>query len=264
MVVSILGCGWLGMALARDLVKNGIQVKGSGTSAEKLIILNAAGISGYIIKIGDGPVLYADSDFWNCDVLIIASNVKLAQNPGYLAGLKRIMVIPAVKNIKKLIFLSSISVYGEPNSTVDEDSALAPNTPSALSLVELEALFSDVPQALVLRLGGLVGPGRMPGSFFAGKKDVPNGGAPINLIHLTDCVGLCKLLINAASIPKYLNAVAPDHPEKGNFYYLAAAKQGLSLPEFLEEKNQWKIVNSRYIDELGYQFEVNDWRSWIA
>jgi len=263
MVVSILGCGWLGIALAKDLVKQGVEVKGSTTSSAKLQTLMEAGIAGSVIKLDGEEAVDADSDFWNCDVLVIASNVKLAQNPGYHDAMRAVVTVIESKGIQRVIFLSSISVYGEPNCIVDEDTVPAAKTASAEQLLALEALFNDVPEAVMLRLGGLVGPGRMPGAFFAGKKNVPNGEAAVNLIHLADCIGICKLLISASAVPRYLNAVSPDHPAKNSFYAEAATSQGLPLPEFIAEQGQWKIVNSRYIKALGYQFKIDNWLDWI-
>jgi nucleoside-diphosphate-sugar epimerase len=256
MKVSILGCGWLGMALGKDLVKDGIQVMGSATSIEKAAAINAADIGGFVIKLDEAASIDTGLDFWDCDVLFIASNVKLANNKGYLMGLKRLAALIASKPIKRLIFLSSISVYGEPNAVVDESTRPDPQTPSAVSILELEELFENIPKAIVLRLGGLIGPGRMPGAFFAGKKAVPNGQAPVNLIHLADCIGICKLLLSLKALPKFINAVAPDHPAKKNFYRAAALKQGLMVPEFIDELGQWKIVNCQFLEAIGYRFRV--------
>ncbi|HAP82964.1 MAG TPA: NAD(P)-dependent oxidoreductase, partial [Enterobacteriaceae bacterium] len=42
----------------------------------------------------------------------------------------------------------------------------------------------------------LVGPGRHPGRFFAGKSG-PNGNHGVNLVHLEDVVGAISLLLEA-------------------------------------------------------------------
>ena len=39
--ISIMGCGWLGLPLAAQLVKAGYNVKGSTTTPEKLEVLQA-------------------------------------------------------------------------------------------------------------------------------------------------------------------------------------------------------------------------------
>jgi len=45
-------------------------------------------------------------------------------------------------------------------------------------------------------MSGLVGRERKAGRFFAGKRDVPEGNAPVNLVHLDDCMGVVEALIN--------------------------------------------------------------------
>lgn len=43
--ISILGCGWLGLPLAKALIENGFSVKGSTTSTDKLTALENDGIT---------------------------------------------------------------------------------------------------------------------------------------------------------------------------------------------------------------------------
>jgi len=69
MVVSILGCGWLGKPLAVSLVKKGFYVKGSTTSTEKLNELNQLNISPFLIDISMDINIV---EFLKTDVLIIA------------------------------------------------------------------------------------------------------------------------------------------------------------------------------------------------
>ena len=42
--IAILGCGWLGLPLAKSLLSKGYKVKGSTTSESKLEILENAGV----------------------------------------------------------------------------------------------------------------------------------------------------------------------------------------------------------------------------
>src|SRR5574343_621841 len=50
--IAILGCGWLGLPLAKSLLSKGYEVKGSTTSESKLVILKNAVSS---------PSVYSDS-----------------------------------------------------------------------------------------------------------------------------------------------------------------------------------------------------------
>ena len=42
--IGIIGCGWLGLPLAKEFVSNNYKVKGSTTTKEKLEILENEGI----------------------------------------------------------------------------------------------------------------------------------------------------------------------------------------------------------------------------
>ena len=95
--------------------------------------------------------------------------------------------------------------------------------------------------------------------------DIPSGLAPINLIHLDDCVGITKAIIKQGVFGHTVNAVAPHHPAKMVFYTQSATKSGLELPEFLPELKEWKIVNSDMVGkELNYQYEIANWYDWLA
>ena len=97
-------------------------------------------------------------------------------------------------------------------------------------------------------------------NFFAGKINIPNGLAPVNLIHLTDCIDITRSVINYGITSCIINAVAPHHPTKIDFYKEAAKRSGLNIPEFILEKTKWKIVNSIYLSKLiPYKFKIDNW-----
>ncbi len=265
MRVSILGCGWYGTALARALHAKKYIVNGSATTASKAIQLEELGIKGFEIRISSDTELDAGSAFWNTDVLIIASNVKLVADNSYVKGMQQVATMIRNNGIQKVVFISSTSVYGDTNGFVNEDSPSVAKSGSANALIQLEEtiLGATAPKTTILRFGGLVGPGRMPGRFFAGKSDIPNGRAPVNLIHLEDCIGITLRLLNMELVPVYLNAVSPDHPTRSTFYTAAAGKQHLPLPEFIDEQLDWKVVQSTRMELLGYDFIIKDWMTWI-
>jgi 3-hydroxyisobutyrate dehydrogenase-like beta-hydroxyacid dehydrogenase len=49
--ISILGCGWLGLPLAKSLLAKSYEVKGSTTSENKLEVLINAGILPFQIQL---------------------------------------------------------------------------------------------------------------------------------------------------------------------------------------------------------------------
>jgi nucleoside-diphosphate-sugar epimerase len=265
MTISILGCGWYGKALGLSLINNGNTVKGSSTSPAKMKTLAEAGIIPRLVDIKPESEAYND-DFFNCDVLIICIPPKTRQGEGgdYLPKIKRIISATKKQGVEKVIYISSTAVYGDNNTEVTELDNPEPDTESGKVLLEAENLFGTEPafKTAILRFAGLVGPGRHPGRFFAGKTDIPNGLAPVNLIHLDDCIGITTAIIKRNAFGRVFNGVSPHHPAKSAFYRKASLHAGLATPEFIDEQGNWKLINSLNVPGiLNYNFAVPDWNS---
>jgi len=259
--ISILGCGWFGLHLAQSLITAGFTVKGSTTSNDKLAVLAETGITPFLLDLST-PIV--KTDFFNCEVLVIAvpPKARAGQAGNYVPAMQRLVEAITAYGIQRVIFISATSVYGDHNTEVDEHTVPAPDTLSGEVLVTAENLFRNAEafQTTILRFAGLVGPGRDPGRFFAGKTDIANGLAPVNLLHQADATGICKAVIEQSCYGYTVNACAPHHPARNDFYTKAAERAGLALPKFHPEKLQWKIVNSVYVKPLlGYEFEVENW-----
>jgi len=266
MVVSILGCGWYGKALAANLLKNGHFVKGSGTSPEKLEALSSLGVLPHLLKF-DTSEDTCDPVFFKCDVLVISIPPKLKTGEGgeYLSKIQHIITACIQYQVKKVIYISSTGVYGEYNSEVNEFADPKPDTASGLALHNAEQLFQkeSLFKTTVIRFGGLIGPGRHPGRFFAGKTNIPNGLAPVNLIHQSDCVAITMTIIGNDAFGFLFNACSPDHPAKSEFYSAMAVKANLPTPQFINELKNWKVVNSANLSKiLGYEFGMKQLKDY--
>ena len=68
--ISILGCGWFGLALAKKLAESGYDVKGSSTSPEKLSLLADEKIKPYLVNFSSEQII-ADAEFFETDALFI-------------------------------------------------------------------------------------------------------------------------------------------------------------------------------------------------
>jgi len=260
MTVSILGCGWFGQALADALLRKGTAVQGSTTSPDKLAVLQNAGVIPYLIDLAGeaDPGVYAS--FFSCDVLVVSIPPRVLQQPAgsFLKQVEKLIGLLCRYEAKQIIFISSTSVYGDNCGSVDERDEPKPDHVSGEVLLAAERMFREQTlfRTAIVRFGGLIGPGRDPGRFFAGKKDVPNGLAPVNLIHLRDCIGICQAVLQKQWYGYTLNACAPQHPSRKGFYTKASHDAGLELPEFVDESVAVKIVNSVYAGpELGYEFQ---------
>jgi nucleoside-diphosphate-sugar epimerase len=258
--ISILGCGWYGLELARELIKKGYTVKGSTTTPEKMINLQQSGLIPYLISFSEREDHF-DPDFFNCDLLIISIPPKRSSSEQHIFLLKigKIAKAAISGNIQNIIFISSTSVYGDDNEEVNELTAPNPETESGKAILAAESLLKNSPEftTTILRFGGLIGPGRDPGKFFAGKLAIPNGKAPVNLIHLSDCIGLTLSIIEKQAFGYTYNACTTDHPTRSVFYTAASLKSGFEKPQFNDELLSWKLVHSIYVPEkLDYEFKV--------
>lgn len=265
--VSILGCGWYGLALAKRLVSAGYLVKGSSTSVEKLAVLSSLSIQPFLINFQE-DVIASNPEFFQTELLLIAIPPKRSssEQASFLGKIQKIAAMAQAQKVSQVIFISSTSVYGESNGEMTSSSPAIPDTASGKAMLETEQWLSGNPSftTTILRFAGLVGPGRNPGRFFAGKQDIPNGRAPINLVHQEDCVEFTLALMEQAAFGQIYNVCSPDHPSKQIFYVKAAAQAQLPLPAFIDELLNWKIVSGETCNTaFQYQYRITDFSEWM-
>lgn len=251
--ISILGCGWLGKALGKILVASGYSVMGSTTRAEKVGEMQSVGIVPFVFSVCDLSSFILVEPFFNCDVLVISlpQGARRGKAEEYIDQINAVMKAAKAGNSKHVILISTTSVYPNLNRVVTEDDA-DPKNP----IVKAEAIVVDwrIPST-VIRFAGLFGPGRDPGRFLAGKRDVSGGNLPVNLIQLDDCIEIIKRIIERNIWNKVFNACADEHPTKKDFYPRAALAIGLEPPTFSDDINEYKIVSNAKVKEiLGFEF----------
>lgn len=264
--VAIVGLGWLGMPLALALSARGWQVTGSKTTQDGVEAARMCGIDSYMLQLT--PELVCDTDdldaLMNVDALVITLPARRSGPGGefYMQAMQEIVDSALAHRIPRIIFTSSTSVYGDVAGTVKEDTARHPVTTSGRVLKDLEDWLHNLPGTSVdiLRLAGLVGPGRHPGRFFAGKT-APNGQHGVNLVHLDDVVGAITLLLQAPKGGHIYNICAPAHPARSTFYPAMARQLDLPVPQFTDARadDKGKIVDgSRITKELGFDYQYPD------
>jgi nucleoside-diphosphate-sugar epimerase len=259
--ISILGCGWLGLPLAKTLLGNEFSVKGSTTSTDKISVLENSGIQAFMVALSENDILGNTNEFLeNSTILIIDIPPKLRGNSkeNFVAKIKTLIPFIEKSTIKKVLFISSTSVFGEDNLIVTEETIPNPDTESGKQLLESEQLLQNNSnfKTTVLRFGGLIGEDRHPIKFLAGRKNIENPNAPINLIHQNDCIGIILKILERNSWNETFNAVTPFHPSRKEYYTQKAIDLHLDLPEFNAENSLvGKIISSSKIEKfLGYSF----------
>ena len=235
--ISILGCGWLGLPLAKALLQNEFSVKGSTTSLEKIPDLEQAGVEPFLLA------LHTDTIQGNIITFLEHSEILLIDIPPKLRGNNKEDFIGKIKtlippieksSIKKVLFVSSTSVYADENGLITEKTIPKPDTESGKQLLQAEQLLQSNSNfnTTIIRFGGLIGEDRHPIRFLSGRENLENPDAPINLIHQKDCIGIILKIIEKKSWKETFNAVAPFHPSLEMYYSQKAIDLGLNLPKY--------------------------------
>lgn len=245
--VSILGCGWLGKALAIDLLEKDYSVKGSTTTPTKLDALCESGISSFLIHIEN---LESSSDFFASDVLVIAITSK------NIDAFRDLIQVVEESTIQKVIFISSTSVYPNLNRVITENDQLV-DAP----LVDIELVIQSSPSFdwNIVRFAGLLGYERHPSNWFRNKL-IPQPNGFVNMIHRDDCIAIIEKLISNEYPNEVFNACSNHHPTRRSFYTYAKLSKAMTPPTFIEDREEsWKIISSDKLQhQLQYTFKYDD------
>ena len=264
--VLVLGCGWLGMALAQHLVASGYLVLGTTTSPDNIPMMEAAGIQAHVLRLGADFGAPAEALLHQllraADVLVLNVPPRAAAAGAYPTLLRPVHRAVATAGTPHVLFVSSTSVYPNEPRVMNEADA-ASTRDAASDILRAEGHF--VPRygqwkSTVVRLGGLIGPGRAPGRFLAGRRDLAQGNAPVNLVHLTDVVGVLASIIEHEAWGHTFNVCANQHPLRREFYPAAAQYLNLEAPTFKDEAEvSGKTIDSSLVRSLlPYQFQHDD------
>lgn len=260
--ISILGCGWLGLPLAKALLENGFLVNGSTTSQEKLSTLKKSGIQPFLLSLEVKSISGDIENFLEGSITLIINippKLRSSEKENFVLKIKNVIPYIEKSSIQNVLFISSTSVYGENDSTVNEETIRKPKTENGKQLLQVEQLLLNNSKfkTTILRFGGLIGDDRHPIYILAGKTNLENPEAPINLIHKKDCIGIIEKIIELDSWDETFNAVTPFHPIRKEYYTQKAIDLGLVPPEFNSESPTFrKIISSTKVEKvLGYTFK---------
>lgn len=250
-IIGIMGCGWFGLPLAKALLKSGFSVKGTTTSIDKLKTLEDQGIHAFEISILETQIKGPIASFLE-DINVLVINIPpglrgKGTTVSYIDRMHTLLKAIKKSKLQKVIFVSSTSVYGDAQGKVSEEIIPIPTTVSGKQLLQSENLFKTETafQTTVVRFGGLLGPNRHPVHMLSGKQHLKNGNAPVNLIHLNDCIAVLTAILKEDKWNEIFNAVHPEHPSKKEYYTNSAISKGITPPAYTSSNTkQYKIVNS--------------------
>lgn len=244
----IIGCGYVGRRVAQKWIERGDTVFALTRSAEHANQLHELGVQSVIGDVTDAATLVA---LPAAETVLYAVGFDRksghAMRDVYVGGLRNVLDRVA-KTARKFVYVSSTSVYGQQaGERVDETSPCEPATENGRICREAEELVRQVlPKgdgfgergAVILRLAGIYGPGRLIARMEALKRGDPLPGNPdawLNLIHVDDAVTTVLAAADRGrSGDTYL--VCDDEPPMRRDYYAQLAKLvGVPVPPMTPE-----------------------------
>ena len=246
--LTILGAGWLGFELG-NVLKNDFKIKVSSRTKDKLKIYEEEGFDSYILN--EENLTFLD-ELLDTNYLFI--NFPPSKFEDYLSFLNKIYSSKKIKEIEKIIFISSTSIYPNIEGLFTEDYEI--NEPSSKIVFEAENLIKDKSD-VIFRVAGLVGGSRYFGKRSANKViEFPK--TPINFVHRNDVINATKFVIDK-NISGIFNLCSNTHPTKEEIYSFNSKKYNFEKPIFLESGNFLnRLIDGTKIEKEGFTYKYEN------
>jgi nucleoside-diphosphate-sugar epimerase len=281
MRVLIVGCGYVGLPLGAELVRQGHEV--FGLRRHPPADFGPTGIIPLAADLTRPETLAGLPRAFDWVVNCAASAGGGAEDYRqlYLQGNEQLLAWLAGSPPQKFVYTSSTSVYGQTDgSVVTETSPVEPAAATARVLVAAEqrllaAARTGFP-AVVLRVAGIYGPGRGHAfrQFLQGEARVEGDGSRVlNMIHRDDVAGAIEAALQRGRAGNIYNAV-DDEPvtQRAFFDWLAAGLKRPPPPPVPADAESWRkrgitnkrVSNGKLRGELEYEFKFPNFRAGYA
>jgi nucleoside-diphosphate-sugar epimerase len=283
MDVAILGCGYVGLELGRQLAERGHRLIGVRRSDDGLAAIEEAGFEAVQADVTEPSSLGEVPD---ADALVFAASAggrdAAAAREVYVEGLRTAIEHFGARDDPpdRLVYTGSTGVYGDHGGEwVDEETAIEAESEKAEVLAEAERIALEEADdrsidGTVTRFGGLYGPGRTRIDRYL-KGPVTEGY--LNVVHRDDAAGAVRFLLEEDRLRGEVVLVVDDEPvSKWAFADWLADQCGVEPPakrtlaKRLEDPDLPKSARQRLraskrcsnakLRELGYEFAYPTFR----
>jgi nucleoside-diphosphate-sugar epimerase len=303
----LFGYGYLGARLARLWRQAGRKVTVVTRSPAKSQLLRTEGFGTILADVGDAATLAAIPSDIRDQVETVAFAVgyergkegaeRRSIHDVYAGGVKNVLDAfagrtaagrnsPLTPHPSPLfLYISSTGVYGDADGEwVDETTPCAPSREGGRACLAAEDAIASHPggaRAVILRLAGIYGPGRIPRAEALRRHepiDAPAEGY-LNLIHVDDAARIVcevedRLKSRPLPLPRVYN-VADGNPGLRREYYAELARLlDAPSPTFVEPAPgsaaaaraaaDKRIANRRLREEIGVTLEYPSYREGLA
>ncbi len=234
MNVALVGGGFLGMALARALgpgtvvaTRSGQWRDGEPPRGVRMHALDLCHATLDVEPLGGANALH---------IAVAPGNRAADRRALYVEGTRRLLEQTAHVGWQRIVYVSSTSALPEVDGWVFDDETRRPDGDRGRVQRDAEDVVLDFARArglpaVVLRCGGLYGPGRPLGRLYRQRHDGPlpgDGDAPTNLIHLDDAVSASLAALRApAHLEGVIHVVDDDHCSRRAMYERVAGSENL-------------------------------------
>ena len=274
MRITIVGSGYIGMALARHWRQQpAINLTLTTTSPSRLAALEPLADQVRVLRADDPAALHGGLAHADAAVFCLApTGDRQVDADGYratyrdgMATLQRLL--PELPQLRQIVYTGSCSVYGDAGGAwVDERTPAAPADEHGRILLESEGLLarcrSEGRRVCVLRLGAIHGPERELTDRFArlaGSTRPGSGAQHCSWIHRDDVVGAV-----AAAVREGWNEVVnlvDDQPwTVAGLLDAVCRARGLApvqwdTAQMPEPSPADRRISNRRLHELGYRLQ---------
>ena len=195
---AILGCGYVGQAVATLWRQQGLTVTATTTRPERLEALRRVADRALVVRGDDGAAVANLLAGQQVLLICVGAGRQANYEATYLNTAKTVVnALAQAPDLQQIIFTSTYSVYGNYGGAwAREDSPAQPATDNGKMMLETEQVLLSAATAqrrvCVFRLGGIYGPGRELAKIYgrsAGTTRPGTGEEASNWIHLEDIVG---------------------------------------------------------------------------
>lgn len=271
----IIGCGDTGVRLAARAVAAGEDVLGVVRSAESAARVRSVGARVLCLDL--------DADVGSlpaCRRLIYSAPPPRDGDTD--ARMQRVLLaMPEVPT--HVVYISTSGVYGDcGDDWVDETRTVAPTTSRAMRRVDAEhQIAAWAPHAVILRVPGIYGPGRLPvDRVLAGEPVLADAaGGWTNRVHIDDLAGMVWRVATEQPPHTIYNACDGTPTRREAYYDTLAELMATSAPpkidwaearerfsamrlSFLAESR--RLSNARLLTDTGYRLVFPGYRDGLV
>lgn len=282
----ILGCGYLGRRVAQRWLDAGDRVIAVTRSPERAAELADAGMRTIVDDVRSPSrelLRWAQGGIEEVDTALVAvgfdrsGDTKIEE---VYTGAVRTGLSLSPIHLRRFIYISTTGVYGDAGGDwVDEQTEPDPQRDGAKASLAAERLLLSSPlgsRAVVLRLAGIYGPGRVPFlDLLREEKPIPAIETGwLNLIHVDDAASAVLAAADRNSPPQLVCVSDGDPPQRGDYYAEVARRIGAPAPTFTappadspraaRAASDKRVRNALLADELGVALRYPSYREGLA